>query len=77
MGFDGIHLAIPSLAQFAFRSVAFRQLSKISIIIGHNLINYAQGGIPGRLIDGKPQCNSSLEPKQEDLHDGTFVWEFQ
>lgn len=70
MGFDGIRLAwnhIPSSAQFSFYSITFRQLSEINIIIGNNLINYARGGILGRLIDGTPQCNSSLEPEQEYL----------
>ena len=35
--------------------------------MGPNLINYARGGITGRLIDGTPQCSSLLEPKREDL----------
>jgi len=35
--------------------------------MGPNLINYARGGILGRLIDGTPQCNSLLEPEREDL----------
>ena len=67
---------IPSSAQFAFLSVAFRQLSKISITREHNLINYAQGGISGRSIYGTPQRTNPLEPEQEDLHDGTFECEF-
>ena len=58
---------IPSSAQFSFRSITFRQLSEINIIIGHNFINYARGGIMRRLIGGTPQCNSSLESEWEDL----------
>jgi len=53
---------ISSSTQFSFHSIPFQQLSEINVIIGHNLSNYAQAGIPERLIDGKPQCNSSLEP---------------
>lgn len=58
---------IPPSAKFAFRSVAFRQLSQINIIIFHSLINYARGGISRRLIGVTPQCNSSLELELEDL----------
>lgn len=68
---------VPSSTQFAFCSVASRQLSKVNVIIGHNLINYARRGILGRLIDGTPQCNSLLEPKQEDLQVGMVRYEFQ
>lgn len=59
MGFDGIHLAYSIICIVC---LSFRQLLEINIIIGHNLINYARGGILGRLIGGTPQCNSSLEP---------------
>ena len=38
--------------------------------MGPNLINNAQGGIPGGLTDGTPQCNSALAPELEDLLDG-------
>ena len=61
---------ISSSAHFVFRSAAIRQLSKISIIMEFKLINYARGGIPRRLSDGTPQCNSSLESEWEDLQDG-------
>jgi len=45
---------IPSSTQFSFHSITFQQLSKISIIMEPNLINFARGGVPGRLIDGTP-----------------------
>lgn len=45
--------------------------------MGLNLINYARGGIPRRLIDGTPHCNSSLEPEREDLQDGMLRRDFQ
>ena len=77
MGYDGIRLAY-----FIIRTIclSFRRIPttfKINIIMGPNLINYARGGIPGRLIDGTPQCNSSLESKQEDLQDVMMRRDFQ
>ena len=50
---------------------------KISIVMEPNLINQAQGGVPWRLIDEMPQCNSSLELEREDLQNGMLRSDFQ